>query len=338
MKLFCLDTAFTAVGYYRQRAFADRMREMGHQVIVSNFLTDGFLYDSEIVHIVGINPNAIDVNTVKQLQKQGRKVVMDCDDAVFHIGPHHPDKDRNLMWSVTYKDHLRGMLETVDSIFVTNAAMKNYLVAYTGKPVYIVPNCLDERIHNGIFKPQARLPSPTVLWAGGSTHIMDMDMIKDVFFELGSKGTRFRFIGSYPPHVAGTNFVDYIEWSQDIQTYYQSLALAIPDICIAPLQDTQFNSCKSNVKLLEYSAYCGVPTIASDIGPYHSGYMDDTKLVKNDFHKWVSTIRNALADRSGERVYRIPDDLKLENVVTVFVEALSKTLDRNPTPPYLPPR
>lgn len=326
MRLFCLDVAFTAVSYYRQRIFAYRMRELGHQVIISNFLTNEFLYDSEIIHITGINPNGIDAPTVKQLQKQGRKVVMDCDDAVFHVGVHHPEKDRNLMWSVTYRDHLLGMLNAVDAIFVTTQALKNYLLAYTPKPVYIIPNCLDERVHAGIYKPQARLPTPTVLWAGGSTHIMDMDMIKDVFFELGGKGVRFRFIGSYPPHVAGTNFVDYIEWSQDIQTYYQSLALAIPDVCIAPLQDTKFNSCKSNIKLLEYSAYCGVPTIASDIGPYHDGYMGDTKLIKNDFNKWVSALRNMLADRSGERFYRIPEGLNLSTVVTAFTDSLDKII------------
>lgn len=326
MKLFCLDSAFNAVAHYRQRMFADRMRELGHQVIVSNFLTNEFLYDSEIIHVVGINPNSIDVPTVKAMQKQGRKVVFDVDDAVFHIGVHHPPNSRNLMWSQTYKDHLKGMLDTVDAIFVTTQPLKNYVESYTGKPVYIVPNCLDERIHAGIYKPQARLPNPTVLWAGGDTHIMDMEIVKDVFFELGGKGVRFRFIGAYPPYLAGTNFVDYIEWSSDVSTYYQSLALAIPDICIAPLQDTVFNSCKSNIKLLEYSAYCGVPTIASDIGPYHYGYMGDTKLVKNDFNKWVSAIRNMLADRSAERFYRIPEGLNLGTVVTAFVDSLDKTL------------
>jgi hypothetical protein len=36
---------------------------------------------------------------------------------------------------------------------------------------------------------------------------------------------------------------------------------------IAPLLDTPFNRCKSNLKLLEYGAV-GLPTIASNVTPY----------------------------------------------------------------------
>ena len=41
------------------------------------------------------------------------------------------------------------------------------------------------------------------------------------------------------------------------------------DIGIAPLEDTSFNSSKSNIKFLEYSAL-GIPTVASKVTPYSS--------------------------------------------------------------------
>lgn len=326
MKLFCLDSAYTAVCYYRQGLFINRMREQDHQVIVSNFLTNEILYDTEICHIVGINPNSIDVNSVKTMQSKGIKVIMDIDDAVFNIGVWHPERDRNLLWSVTYKNHLLGMSNEVDAIFVTTNTLKNYVGTFTKKPVYIIPNCLDETLHQQTFKPQARLPTPTIAWAGGSTHIMDLDMIKEVFFTLGKDGYRFRFIGTYPPHVAGTDFVDYIEWSGEMDKYYQTLAIATPDLCIAPLQDTIFNCNKSNIKLLEYSAYCGVPIIASDIGPYHNESIVGVRLVKNSVTTWCNAIKQTLEKRDSERVYQIPNGYSLSEVYPRWMEALDTVL------------
>ena len=40
-----------------------------------------------------------------------------------------------------------------------------------------------------------------------------------------------------------------------------------PDICIAPLQDIEFNRGKSNIKCLEYTAI-GAPGVYSDVTPY----------------------------------------------------------------------
>lgn len=326
MNIFCLDTALTAVAYYRQQIFTRRMREHGHQVIVSNFLVDEMIFDSQVIHVVGINPNAININIVKSLQSKGIKVVFDIDDAVFNISPHHPENSRNLLWSVTYRDHILGMLNTVDAVFTTTQTLKNYLQTYTKKPIFVIHNCIDEKLHSQIFKPQHRLPQPTILWAGGNTHIMDHDMMKDVYFELGSKGYRLRFVGTYPPHVAGADFVDYIEWSGDMDTYYQTLALSTPDVCIAPLQDTIFNINKSNLKLLEYSAYCGVPILASDIGPYHNELVSGVKLVKNSTASWVNVIKNTLEKRDSGRVYTTPKGYTLEEVYPIWMKSLEEVL------------
>lgn len=60
-----------------------------------------------------------------------------------------------------------------------------------------------------------------------------------------------------------TTYIEPVE----IHQYFNKLANLQLDFCIIPLLDTEFNSCKSHHKLLQYSQF-GIPTIVSDVLPY----------------------------------------------------------------------
>lgn len=328
MKLFCLDAADPGVSYYRQSIFARRMAEEGHQVTVSHTLVPEFLHSTQIVHMVGINPNSISLELIQVIRSKGIKVVWDIDDACFHIGPHHPQGSRRLLWSATYKTFIRSLLQSIDGLFVTTRAVQDYFRPFTKAPIFVVPNCLDEKLWSTIHKPDFKWgDKPIVGWAGGQSHILDLEMMKDVILALGQKDYIFRFIGYYPESLAGTSFIEYVEWSPDVHIYYQSLALSGFDVCVAPLQNTMFNLHKSNIKLLEYSAYCGVPILASEIGPYKNTPVPGVKLVKEDTKKWVSEIEAAVNEsRSKSRSYNLHTGWQLSVVVKEFIAALEKVL------------
>ena len=87
----------------------------------------------------------------------------------------------------------------------------------------------------------------------------------------------WHFMGALPEELNDIkNKVKYHTW-ENIFEYPKKMKSIEPDICIAPLFINDFNSCKSNIKCLEYNA-CGAVGVYSDIAPYK--FMSHT--AKND--------------------------------------------------------
>jgi glycosyltransferase involved in cell wall biosynthesis len=69
------------------------------------------------------------------------------------------------------------------------------------------------------------------------------------------------------------------------------------DIAIAPLRDTPFNRCKSDVKFLDYCAigaagiYSGVPAYQASVRHLETGW-----LAENNEAAWVEALEKLLAD------------------------------------------
>ena len=61
---------------------------------------------------------------------------------------------------------------------------------------------------------------------------------------------------------------------------------------LVPLDDNDFNRCKSNIKWLEYSS-CGIPAIYSNLTPYNTciEHMVNGCLVENREEKWYEAIK-----------------------------------------------
>ena len=71
------------------------------------------------------------------------------------------------------------------------------------------------------------------------------------------------------------------------------LSMADFDIGIAPLEDTEFNRGKSNLKFYEYAAV-GTATLASNVEPYRS---EVTYLAKNTFKDWYDKLEKLITDK-----------------------------------------
>jgi glycosyltransferase involved in cell wall biosynthesis len=81
------------------------------------------------------------------------------------------------------------------------------------------------------------------------------------------------------------------------------LGLLALDIGLAPLQDTEFNRGKSNLKVLEYGVM-GVPTIASPVYPYSNTIdngVDGIIVHKNRTKSWVKALVH-LIDNKEDRI------------------------------------
>jgi glycosyltransferase involved in cell wall biosynthesis len=82
-----------------------------------------------------------------------------------------------------------------------------------------------------------------------------------------------------------------VDFQKDYASFGNALSSSGIDIAIVPLQDNRFNSCKSNIKWLEYSA-CGIAGIYADLPPYNTSVEHGKSgvLVNDDPDKWFQAM------------------------------------------------
>lgn len=184
-------------------------------------------------------------------------------------------------------DVLRGMreaLKLVDRFIVSTAPLAEAL-AGLHPDIRVVHNHLPVDWW-GSLQPRRRAGErPRVGWAGGAGHRGDLEMVADVVRALADE-VEWVFFGMCPEGMRP--FVHEFHQGVPIEQYPARLAGLDLDLALAPLEDNQFNRCKSNLRLLEYGA-CGYPVVCSNVGPYQEGL--PVTRVKPRFKEWVEAIR-----------------------------------------------
>lgn len=154
-----------------------------------------------------------------------------------------------------------------------------------------------------------------ILWTGSNTHDKDLEQIEPAVLSIGKKfgmAVKFIFFGFCPPEFieviteAGNTKPKYQvkpKYSHFVQfvppvrfnLYYKMIRSIDPDFAICPLADHAFNLSKSNLKILELSAF-GIPCIATDYGPYQCLCKDSINgiKVKGNAESWVEAIESLI--------------------------------------------
>lgn len=173
--------------------------------------------------------------------------------------------------------------------------------------VCILPNALDltDEQWNG-----SRNDSSVIRfgWVGGVTHQNDLQIISDAismiceeytdnvqFILCGyqqnnwiweSQLTRFGMAdGKIRPQVK-------VSMEQPVNEYGNFYRLF--DVALAPLENTKWNNCKSELKIIEAAAY-GLPVIASAVAPYMNHTKNNgVKFVLNTPDAWYNAIKDVI--------------------------------------------
>ncbi len=154
---------------------------------------------------------------------------------------------------------------------------------------------------------------PRVGWAGGSSHSGDLELIADVVKDLAGE-VDWIFFGMCPNKLRP--FIKEFHSGVPIHMYPQKLASLDLDIAIAPLENNQFNDCKSNLRLLEFGA-CEYPVICSNSRAFVESKLP-VHIVKNKFIEWTSAIRAHITDldacrtKGAELAYHVKASWMLE--------------------------
>lgn len=265
-------------------------------------------------------------------KKTGTKLIYEVDDLLFGI----PETN---MCSKYYKDneeYIKQMLGLMDGMTVSTQQLAEVFKEYCPK-ISVTPNHLPKFMWGEEECKNHENTKPRILYPASSTHFSVTGKGGDItpeFIDFIDKTTdkyTWIFIGGFPeklkPKFGKT--IEYYPWQRLIELPALIKSLKV-DIGIAPLEDNLFNACKSNIKMLEYTA-CGIPGVYSKVGPYKKATKASETL-----EEFISNIE-LLTSSFEERYITWKEDKKLvssvlywenENNMVKYVNAHTKLFGR----------
>ncbi len=189
------------------------------------------------------------------------------------------------------------------------------------------------------FPPVTRSDNQIVIgYAGGSTHGLDLEIVKPALLQILNlyPNVRVESIGLELIWLKDNPRYTHFQGKADLKEYYQLVASRGWDVGLAPLQDTAFNSAKSDNKFREYAA-AGIPAVYSRTVSFTGSVRnnDNGLLCDNTTEAWLEALERMIKD----------SDLRARIKTSAYGDArglLSRTSVRrqyerliaNETPPY----
>lgn len=287
------DGKYGGVGWYR---IINPLEKLGADVQKSTFFINGAQSALDMKKRGNIwvtkpmdSPNVI-VELFTDRDFAGTKLVLDLDDDPFNLNPQHPMYKEFVAKAPLYKMFIRS----ADHIICSTEYIKDVVKDLNPK-ITVIPNSIDPAIWD-LKKKKRKDGKIRIGWFGSSSHIADFDILEGFMKEILLKYPQVEF------HLAGFSFENIWDDQKRVfnyagtkgyEEYPQFVADMDLDIAIAPLHDTQFNRCKSNIKWLEHSML-ETPMVLSDVTPYKecvknykTGYLAKNKSQWVKYLSWL---------------------------------------------------
>ena len=211
--------------------------------------------------------------------------------------------------------NMQKLLKKCDFAITTTGCLKQELFGYIDK-VYLNRNTASEemqRISEDVLKRSSKKEETIKIgyFSGSITHNPDLDLILPVLLKLLNKHNNLRLclagelelpkeLMTYEDRIIQTPFEDWTKLPERI---------AEVDINIAPLEDTIFNSAKSENKWVEASLV-KVVTVASNIGAFRECISHkETGILCSTPQEWEMELDQLITDRLyreelGDKAYK----------------------------------
>lgn len=240
------------------------------------------------VYVVNRRP-ADDFSKLQRWRKAGYKIVVDVDDHwVLHEGHplFHSYEQRN-------RPELEAAMRMADMVWATHSLLAQEIKAFN-RNVHVVPNALPFD-HGQFIRNQSY--GKTIIYAAGASHVQDVSLFAEPMKILPLTVAGWRpFDPAWMKMCQALPKADFIK-ERSLDEYmhlYEGHGVAV-----APLQNTLFNRCKSNLKVLE--AGCrGLPIVTSAIHPYVNEIDVGVVRYAKSEHEWRHELHYLLRDE----VYR----------------------------------
>ena len=190
---------------------------------------------------------------------------------------------------------MKKLIGMADAMLVYSGTARDYFTKLN--PHTVLLECLPATPCTDNASKSPGSPGIVIGYAGTATHEADFQPVIPALQRLlGDVGNlRCDFVGFCPSELVGAERVTQTPWIDRYEDFLRELALRRWDIGIAPLKDTLFNNCKTNLKFREYAA-CGVAGIYSDIPLYRGSVRNEENglLVSNTTQAWYEGIRRLI--------------------------------------------
>jgi glycosyltransferase involved in cell wall biosynthesis len=228
------------------------------------------------------------------------KIVAEIDDSIGEVP---------LSSTLPWKKHHMWAAEHLfrsDAVICSTEYLGNSIKKIIGdKPVYVAPNCISKDTWNPKLTDKIN-DRFRIGYIGGASHDEDLRIVyrglKPILDTQDDFELVIRYGGFKPEWLEDHPLIDFERVDCHISKYPQLLADLSLDIGIAPLRDSEFNRCKSNIKFLEMASI-GVPLVASNVEPYKNT-KGDIVLVENDPTKFAQAILDRLSKTTNVKVDR----------------------------------
>ena len=275
VKIIYINEKESGIGYHRLQVPFANMDEDYKDLDIKG--TNGFTLD--------FHPRQFDIVVLNRMYKHdedyllkakdsGCKIILDIDDWIQLPGYHHKDGIKDLI----VEKRILDAISYADVIWTASEFLKECLKDYHSNIVYI-PNGID--FTQPQFIPiKEKQDKYTIGWIGANNHHLDLKKLAEPFKKLLKNKNHKLLLGGY--NESSKEYYEYIEsiftsnfqrdpnqyqrveW-MDIMNY--ALMYNLMDCALAPLNSDKFSLCKSNLKVLEASAF-SLPIICSNVAPY----------------------------------------------------------------------
>lgn len=267
------------------------------------------------------------------IQKHWNKpFITEVDDYFLHVASDNPSSE----YYNPNGDNLkikRQQCEESSMLVVSTEYLKQKLLVLN-KNIEVIPNAVDFSLWNRPIRRNQELGKPiTIGWEGGAGHQRDLEILEEVLPEIIKKypEVKIQLLGYAKdnPVFETMKNVEIIHAWETIDKYPEMKAKLNWDIELAPLVDTEFNRCKSNLRWLEASAL-RIPVVASKVEPYKN----TNALLCRSTKEWVDAISTLIENEKtrneiGREAYRmVRKDYSIIKVSKKYEEVLAKEIKR----------
>ncbi len=256
----------TATDFYRTFGPYSRLEDI--DVTFSSTLNWTILYPFDIVVLSRPHTEQL-YDIVKYVKTCKKRLIIDVDDSHFSVPETNPYHKR-LTSPEAISYYIKG-LKLADVITCATEGVKEEILSYIPEAkIVVIENAVDEKLFD--LKPKTHIRNKIILWRGGGSHTADLNAYKDSILRLIKEYPEYKwvFMGSSPPFINDLITEDRVAiyLYQDIMQYFETLMELKPEIMIVPLEDNQFNKCKSAISLFE-GALSGASVLATNLPEFN---------------------------------------------------------------------